>query len=403
MDPYQESLRLHESRKGKIEVRSKIKISTMHDLSIAYTPGVAEPCRKIFGNRDDVYKYTSKWNLVAVVSDGSSVLGLGNLGAHAAIPVMEGKAILFKLLGGVDAFPVCIDSQDIEALIDTAALVSPVFGGVNLEDIGAPRCFAVEKKLKERLDIPVFHDDQHGLATVLYAGLSNALKVVGKKLRDVRIVISGAGAAGTASARMLHSAGVKNIVVADSKGIIHKDRSDLRDNKIELAESTNPEGITGGLADAMEGADVFVGVSVGGIVTKDMVGKMADDAIVFALANPIPEIMPDEAEAGGARVVATGRSDFPNQINNALGFPGIFRGALDTRARDINRAMKFAAARAISGLVDEPVEGCIVPNVLDRRVALSVAKAVAEASMKSGAARVNVSMDEVAARIPAYV
>lgn len=403
MDPYQESLRLHESRKGKIEVRSKIKISTIHDLSIAYTPGVAEPCRKIFENKDHVYRYTSKWNLVAVVSDGSSVLGLGNLGAHAAIPVMEGKAILFKLLGGVDAFPICIDSQDTDSLVDTAALISPVFGGVNLEDIGAPNCFAVEKKLKERLDIPVFHDDQHGLATVLYAGLRNALRVVGKKLRDVSIVISGAGAAGTASAKMLHSAGVRNIVVTDSKGIIHRGRGDLRDNKVELAEFTNPQGKTGGLADAMEGADVFVGVSVGGIVTKDMVGKMADDAIVFALANPVPEIMPDDAKAGGARVVATGRSDFPNQINNALGFPGIFRGALDTRAKDINRAMKFAAARAISDLVDEPAPECIMPSVLDRRVALSVARAVAEASMNSGAARVHVSKNEVAARIPAYV
>lgn len=392
---YESSLKFHEQHQGKIALKSKVKIKTKEDLSLAYTPGVAEPCRRIYSNKEEVYRYTSKGNFVAVVSDGSSVLGLGDLGALAAMPVMEGKAILFKILAGVDAFPLGLDTKDIHEIVAAVKNMAPSFGGINLEDIGAPRCFEIEAKLKKLLDIPVFHDDQHGTATVVLAGSINALKVVGKKFNETKVVISGAGAAAAASTKILIKERVKDILICDSKGIIHKGREGLNPYKEELALLTNKSNKKGTLADAMKGADVFIGLSVGGIVSEEMVRSMASNAIVFPLANPVPEIMPDKARKAGARVVGTGRSDCPNQINNALGFPGIFRGALDVRARDINEEMKLAASKALASLI-EPTEDEIIPSIFDQRVAPCVASAVAAAAIESGVARLHVTPEEVA-------
>lgn len=392
---YERSLKFHELHHGKIALKSKIRIKTKEELSLAYTPGVAEPCRRIHSNLDEVYRYTSKENFVAVVSDGSSVLGLGDLGALAAMPVMEGKAIIFKVFAGVDAFPICLDTKDTDEIITTVKNIAPVFGGINLEDISAPRCFEIEERLKKLLDIPVFHDDQHGTATVVLAALINALKIAGKNFNGIRVVVCGAGAAATANVKTLIREGVRDIIVCDSKGIIHKGRTDLNPAKKELAEITNKNDEKGALGDAMKGADVFIGLSVGGIVSEAMVRSMAGDAIVFPLANPIPEIMPEKAKIAGARIVGSGRSDCPNQVNNALGFPGIFRGALDVRAWDINEEMKLAAANALASLV-EPTEDMIIPSIFDLRVAPSVASAVARAAMESGVARLSVEPDEVA-------
>lgn len=382
MNYNEEALKMHEAFKGKIEVNSKVKLENRDDLSTAYTPGVAEPCRKIHENTEDVYRYTAKGNLVAVLSDGSAVLGLGNIGAEAAIPVMEGKAVLFKSFAGVDAFPICVKSQDIEEIIKTAINISPVFGGINLEDIQAPKCFEIEDRLKEILDIPVFHDDQHGTAIVVSAALINALKLTKKKIEDVKIVLNGPGAAGTAIIKMLISLGAKNIVACDSKGIVVEGRDGgLNSHKTELSKITNSQKLKGTLKDAMVGADVFIGVSAPNSVTEEMVKSMNTDSIIFAMANPTPEIMPDLAKKAGARVVGTGRSDFPNQINNVLAFPGVFRGALDCRAKQITEAMKKAAAYAIADLVtdEQLAEDFIIPGPFNNRVAGAVAAAVAEA------------------------
>lgn len=390
MDYYKEALKLHSEHKGKIEVVSKVKLENRDDLSTAYTPGVAEPCREIARDRKNVFKYTAKSNLVGVVSDGTAVLGLGNIGAEAAIPVMEGKAVLFKEFGGVDAFPICLDTQDTEEIIKAVKQIAPVFGGINLEDIASPKCFEVERRLEEELDIPVFHDDQHGTAIVVTAALLNALKVVGKKIEDIHVVLNGPGSAGTAIIKMMLTAGVKHIIAVDENGILYKERGvGIADHKKMLCEITNLENRRGGLAEALDGADVFVGVSVGGALKPEMVARMNPDPIVFAMANPVPEIMYDEAVAAGVRVMGTGRSDYPNQINNVLAFPGIFRGALDAGARDINYDMKLAAARAIADLV-EPEKLCaeyIIPSALDPRVAPYVAEKVGEAARKSGAVR----------------
>lgn len=390
MNYYEESLKIHEENVGKIEVVSKIKIETRDDLSLAYTPGVAEPCRKIHEDEENVYRYTSKGNLVAVVTDGSAVLGLGDIGPKAGLPVMEGKAILFKEFADVDAFPICIDTKDVDEIVKTVKLIAPGFGGINLEDIGAPRCFEVEERLKKELDIPVFHDDQHGTAIVVLAGLINALKVVGKKIEDVKVVVNGPGAAGTAITKLLLSSGVKNLIVCDKVGILYRGIENVDDAKKELTKITNPDNIQGTLADALVGADVFVGVSAPGIVSKDMVKAMNKDSIFFAMANPTPEIMPDEAKAAGARVVGTGRSDFPNQVNNVLAFPGIFRGALDVRAKEINEEMKIAAAYAIASMIkDEDLnENNVIPYALDRTVATNVAEAIKKAARESGVARI---------------
>jgi malate dehydrogenase (oxaloacetate-decarboxylating) len=393
---YEKALKFHESHHGKIEVRSKVSIKTVEDMSLAYTPGVAEPCLRIHKNREEVYRYTSKGNSVAVVSDGTSVLGLGDIGALAAIPVMEGKALIFKVFAGVDAFPICLDTKDTEEVINTVKNLAPSFGGINLEDIGAPRCFEIEERLKGLLDIPVFHDDQHGTATVVLAGLMNAIKVVGKKFDSIKVVICGAGAASTATARLLIDEGVREIIICDSTGIIHKGRENLNIYKQELARLTNKKNETGTLFDAMKGADVLIGLSVGGIVSEEMVRSMADDAIVFPLANPTPEIMPEKAKRAGARIVGTGRSDCENQINNSLGFPGIFRGALDVRASDINEEMKLSAVNALASLLSEPADERIIPSIFDPEVAPSVASAVAQAAMKSGVARLRVDPEKVA-------
>ncbi len=389
MNYFEESLKLHEERKGKISITSKVKVETRDDLSLAYTPGVAEPCRKIHEDQENVYKYTSKGNLVAVVTDGTAVLGLGDIGPMAGMPVMEGKAILFKEFADVDAFPILIDSKDVDEIVNTVRLIAPTFGGINLEDIGAPRCFEVEEKLKKLVDIPVFHDDQHGTAIVVLAGVINALKVVDKKLQDIKVVINGAGAAGTAIAKLLLSSGVKNLIAVDKVGILYRGMEKIDDAKDALAEISNPDNIKGGLSDALVGADLFVGVSAPGILKPEMVKSMNKDAIIFAMANPTPEIMPDEAKAAGARVVGTGRSDFPNQVNNVLAFPGIFRGALDVRAKEINEEMKLAAAYAIADYIkDEDVnENNVIPSALDKNVATKVAEAIAKAARESGVAR----------------
>ena len=381
MNYNEEALKMHELFKGKLEVVSKVKIENKNDLSIAYTPGVAEPCRKIHENTEDVYKYTAKGNLVAIVSDGTAVLGLGNIGAEAAMPVMEGKAILFKSFAGVDGFPICLKSQSADDIVNTVINMAPTFGGINLEDIAAPKCFEVEKRIQDALDIPVFHDDQHGTAIVVSAALINALKIVKKDIGLIKVVINGPGAAGTAIAKMLMSLGVKNIVVCDKKGILEEGRDDLEGHKLWLAQNTNNDKLTGSLANAIKDSDVFVGVSSANVLTEDMVKTMNEDAIVFAMANPIPEIMPEVAKQAGIRVIGTGRSDYPNQINNVLAFPGIFRGALDARAKRITEDMKIAAAYAIANLIneDELNEDYIIPNPFDKRVASAVAKAVYDA------------------------
>ncbi len=390
MDYAKESLKLHGQWKGKIEVITTVPLKTSEELALAYTPGVAQPCLEIQKDVNLSYEYTRRWNLCLVVTDGTAVLGLGDIGPEAGMPVMEGKCALFKAFGNVDAFPLCIKSKDVDTIVETVSLISGSFGGVNLEDIAAPRCFEIERKLKEKCDIPIFHDDQHGTAVITLAGLNNALKVVGKKKEDVRIAMSGVGAAGTAIAKILFSDGFRNIIMCDRRGIIFEGRDNLNFNTEELSRITNREGRKGSLADAMVGADVFIGVSGPGVVNQDMVRSMAKDPIIFACANPTPEIFPDDARAAGAAVISTGRSDFPNQINNVLAFPGIFRGAFDVRASDINEEMKLAAARALAELIsDEELSAeYIIPNPLDPRVGPAVSAAVAEAARKSGVARI---------------
>ena len=374
----EKALKMHEEWNGKLETTAKAHVDTREDLAIAYTPGVAEPCKVIAEDPEAAYKYTIKANTVAVVSDGSAVLGLGNIGALAAMPVMEGKAVLFKEFGGVNAVPICLDTQDTEEIIRTVVNIAPAFGGINLEDISAPRCFEIETRLKELLNIPVFHDDQHGTAIVVLAGIINALKVTGKKKEDCRVVINGAGSAGIAIAKLLLTYGFSHIILCDSKGIISRSADNLTPVKAEIAQVTNPEDLKGTLADALRGADIFVGVSAPGVVTEEMVASMNQDAILFALSNPVPEIMPDLAKAAGAKVVGTGRSDFPNQVNNVVAFPGIFKGALEGRASQITEEMKLAAAEAIAGLVsDEELSGDnILPQPFDPRVADTVSQAV---------------------------
>ncbi len=383
-DVYQESLKLHEEHHGKISVESKVTVENMKDLSLAYTPGVAQPCREIHADEEAVYRYTSKGNLVAVVSDGSAVLGLGNIGPKAAMPVMEGKAILFKEFADIDAFPICLDTQDSEEIIRTVKYLAPTFGGITLEDISAPRCFEIERRLRQELDIPVFHDDQHGTAIVVSAGILNALRLVNKELGSARFVINGAGSAGISIATLLMEIGARDIIMVDRSGILCEGETWMNPAQAAMAEKTNREHLRGTLADAMRGRDVFIGVSAPGIVSAEMVASMNDDAIVFAMANPVPEIMPEEAKKGGASVVATGRSDFPNQINNVLVFPGIFRGALDARADDISEEMKIAAARAIAAIVrdDELSEDYIIPDAFNKAVVQAVAEAVKEAAGK---------------------
>ena len=384
------ALEMHETHRGKIAVAPKVKVENRNDLSTAYTPGVAEPCRRIAANKDDVYRYTAKGNLVAVVSDGTAVLGLGDIGPEAAMPVMEGKALLFKEFADVDAFPICLDTKDVEEIIRTVKFLAPTFGGVNLEDISAPRCFEIEKRLREELDIPVFHDDQHGTAIVVCAGLLNALKLVGKQMENVNIVINGAGSAGISIAKLLMQFGAGNIVLVDRQGAVSVDEDWLNPAQRQMAEVTNKHNERGPLAEVIRGKDVFIGVSAPKVVTAELVSTMATDAIVFAMANPTPEIMPEEAAKGGARVIATGRSDYPNQINNVLVFPGIFRGALDARATDITEEMKLAAARAIAAIVtdEELSEEYIIPGAFDKRVAPAVAGAVMACAKEQGVARV---------------
>ena len=382
MDYYKESLRLHEENKGKVEVISKVKVENKDDLSLAYTPGVAQPCIEIKNNPDDVYRYTSKGNLVAVISDGSAVLGLGNIGGSAAIPVMEGKCVLFKTFAGVDAFPICLDTQDTEDIINTVKNIAPMFGGINLEDISAPRCFEIERRLDEMLDIPVFHDDQHGTAVVAAAAIINALKIAGKDITKVKTVVCGAGAAGTAVTKMLLSLGMKNIIVTDIDGAISPEHPLSNNNLKELERLTNPDNLTGTLKDVIIGADIFIGVSAPDLLDRSDIAKMNEKAIVLPMANPTPEISPEEAKAGGAYIIGTGRSDLPNQINNVLAFPGIFRGALDARAKSITEKMKIAAAYAIAGLVsdEELSTEYIIPKPFDPRVAKAVAEAVKNAA-----------------------
>lgn len=392
MNYFEESLALHEKFKGKLEIKSKVSITTKEDLSLAYTPGVAEPCRKIHENEENVFKYTSKGNLVAVVTDGTAVLGLGDIGPKAGLPVMEGKAILFKEFAGVDAIPICLDTKNVDEIVTAVKWIAPGFGGINLEDISAPRCFEVEEKLKKELDIPVFHDDQHGTAIVVLAGIINALKVVGKQIEKIKVVINGAGAAGSAIAKLLLTAGVTNMIICDKVGILYEGIEGVDDAKKELATLTNREKQQGTLSDALKEADLFIGVSAPGIVSEQMVASMNADAILFAMANPTPEIMPEEAKKAGARVIGTGRSDYPNQINNVLAFPGIFKGALEVRAKEINEEMKLAAAYAIASMIkdEELNEENVIPNALDKSVALTVADAIKNAAIKSGVARVTV-------------
>ncbi len=390
MDYNAAALAMHEAHHGKLTVESLVKVQDKDALSTAYTPGVAEPCRKIKANPEDVYKYTLKGRTVAVVTNGTAVLGLGDIGPEAGLPVMEGKCVLFKEFGGVDAFPICLNARTKEEVVAAVKAIAPTFGGINLEDIRSPECFEIEAELERDLDIPVFHDDQHGTAIIVLAGILNALKVVGKRLEDVRIVQNGPGAAGTAIIKMLQTAGARQIIAVDEHGILVTGRpAGLAGHKAQLAEITNPERLSGGLADAIRGADIFIGTSVAGALTTEMAATMAPDAIVFAMANPNPEIMPDAARAAGVRVIGTGRSDFPNQVNNVLAFPGIFKGALSVRARDINPAMKMAAAQAIAGLIpaEELNEENILPKAFDSRVAQAVADAVAKAARESGVAR----------------
>jgi malate dehydrogenase (oxaloacetate-decarboxylating) len=390
MDYAKESLRLHGEWKGKIEVVATVPVETKDDLSLAYTPGVAQPCLEIPKDINKSYELTRRHNLCAVITDGTAVLGLGDIGPEAGMPVMEGKCVLFKAFGGVDAFPLCVKSKDVDEFVNTVYLISGSFGGINLEDISAPRCFEIERKLKEKCDIPIFHDDQHGTAIITLAGLTNALKVVGKKKEDVKVVTSGAGAAAISIVKLLLSAGFKNITMCDRKGAIYKGREGLNWIKEEMAEVTNLEHKAGPLAEQLKGADVFIGVSAPGMVSTEMVKTMNRDAIIFACANPTPEIFPEDAKAGGAKVISTGRSDYPNQINNVLAFPGVFRGTFDVRASDINEEMKMAAAKALAGLVsDEELSAdYIIPKAFDKRVGPAVAAAVAQAARDSGVARI---------------
>ncbi|MBE7072101.1 MAG: NAD-dependent malic enzyme [Ruminococcaceae bacterium] len=390
MDVNEKAIKMHEEWGGKIEVIAKAPVGSKEELAIAYTPGVAAPCLEIQKDVDLSYKYTRRHNLVAVVTDGTAVLGLGDIGPEAGMPVMEGKCALFKAFGDVDAFPLCIRSKDVDEIVNTVALLAGSFGGVNLEDISAPRCFEIEKKLKERCDIPIFHDDQHGTAVITLAGLTNALKIVGKKMEEIHVVVNGAGAAATAITKLLISRGLKNVILCDRKGAIYEGREGLNSAKEEMAKITNPEKKAGSLAEVIVGADVFIGVSAPGVLTADMVATMAKDPVVFACANPVPEILPDEAKKAGVAVMATGRSDFPNQVNNVLAFPGIFRGALDVRASDINDEMKIAAANAIAGIVSDAElnPDYILPDAFDARVGKAVAAAVAQAARDTGVARI---------------
>ena len=390
MDYNKAALELHENNHGKVGMVSKCEVKNRDQLSTAYTPGVAEPCRKIAANPDDVYKYTFKSNMVAVVTNGTAVLGLGNIGAAAGLPVMEGKCVLFKEFGGVDAFPICLDTQDPAEVVRAVEMLAPQFGGINLEDIRSPECFEIERILEEKLDIPVFHDDQHGTAIIVTAALLNALKVVGKDIKDVKIVHNGPGAAGTAIIKMLQTAGATDITAVDEHGILYEGRpAGLADHKAWLATVTNPRKLTGGLAEAVKDADVFIGTSVANVLKPEMIETMAKDAVVFAMANPNPEVMPDVAKAAGVRVIGTGRSDFPNQINNVLAVPGVFKGALSVRARDINPAMKLAAVKALAGIItdEELNEDYIIPNAFDPRVVDRIAAAVAQAARDTGVAR----------------
>ncbi|MCM3725388.1 malate dehydrogenase (oxaloacetate-decarboxylating) [Neobacillus bataviensis] len=397
----EEALHMHRIHKGKLESKSKVPVRNAHDLSLAYSPGVAEPCKDIYEKPETVYDYTMKGNMVAVVSDGTAVLGLGNIGPEAALPVMEGKAVLFKSFAGVDAFPICLNTTDVDKIVETVKLLEPTFGGVNLEDIAAPNCFVIEERLKREANIPIFHDDQHGTAIVTVAGLVNALKLIGKKITEIKVVASGAGAAGIAIIKLLYSYGVRDIIMCDTKGAIYEGRPHgMNSVKAEVAKFTNRDNQQGSLADVIKGADVFIGVSVAGALTKEMVASMNQDSIIFAMANPDPEIMPEEAKAAGAKVVGTGRSDFPNQVNNVLAFPGIFRGALDVRATHINEKMKVAAVEAIAGLIneDELHADYVIPAPFDPRVAPNVAAAVAKAAMETGVARLKVDPEDVKER-----
>lgn len=394
----EEALHMHRINKGKLESKSKVPVRNAKDLSLAYSPGVAEPCKDIYEKPESVYEYTMKGNMVAVVTDGTAVLGLGNIGPEASLPVMEGKAVLFKSFAGVDAFPICLNTTDVEKIIETVKLLEPTFGGVNLEDIAAPNCFVIEERLKKEANIPVFHDDQHGTAIVTAAGLVNALKLIGKKITEIKVVANGAGAAGIAIIKLLYSYGVRDIIMCDTKGAIYEGRPQgMNDVKAEVAKFTNRENLTGSLEDVIKGADVFIGVSVEGALTKEMVASMNKDSVIFAMANPNPEIMPEVAKEAGARVVGTGRSDFPNQVNNVLAFPGIFRGALDVRATHINEKMKVAAVEAIASLISESElsEDYVIPAPFDPRVAPAVAAAVAKAAMETGVARIKVDPEDV--------
>lgn len=386
----EEALKLHKDNRGKIEVVSKVAVNDARDLSLAYTPGVAEPCKDIKENVDLVYDYTNKGNMVAVVTDGSAVLGLGNIGSRAGMPVMEGKAVLFKSFANVDAFPICLESQEVEDIIFAVKQIAPTFGGINLEDISAPKCFEIEERLKKELDIPVFHDDQHGTAIIVLAAIINALKVVEKNIEDAKVVINGAGAAGIAIGKLLLNAGAKDIILCNRRGILNHADESLDSRRREFAKLTNPRDVKGGLKDALAGADIFVGVSSANVLTTEMVKEMNKDAIIFAMANPVPEIFPEDAKRGGARVVGTGRSDFPNQVNNVLVFPGVFRGALDVRASEINEEMKIAAAHAIANLIPERElnEENILPKAFDKRAAQAVAEAVAKTAKETGVARI---------------
>ncbi|PLR77790.1 NAD-dependent malic enzyme [Bacillus sp. V3-13] len=394
----EEALHMHRVNKGKLESKSKVEVKNARDLSLAYSPGVAEPCKEIYDKPETVYDYTMKGNMVAVVSDGTAVLGLGNIGPEAALPVMEGKAVLFKSFAGVDAFPICLGTTDVDKIIETVKLLEPTFGGVNLEDIAAPNCFVIEERLKKETNIPIFHDDQHGTAIVTVAGLVNALKIVGKKMNEIKVVANGAGAAGIAIIKLLYSYGVRDIIMCDTKGAIYEGRPQgMNSIKEDVAKYTNRGKLEGSLADVLSGADVFIGVSVEGALTIEMIKKMNPDPIIFAMANPNPEIMPADAKEAGAKVIGTGRSDFPNQVNNVLAFPGIFRGALDVRATHINEKMKVAAVEAIAGLIteDELHADYVIPGPFDARVAPAVAAAVARAAMETGVARIKVDPEEI--------
>lgn len=397
----EEALHMHRENKGKLESKSKVKVQNGKDLSLAYSPGVAEPCKEIYDKPETVYEYTMKGNMVAVVTDGTAVLGLGNIGPAAALPVMEGKAVLFKSFAGVDAFPICLNTTDTEKIIETVKLLEPTFGGVNLEDISAPHCFEIEERLKKEASIPVFHDDQHGTAIVTAAGLVNALKIVNKKISEIKVVANGAGAAGIAIIKLLHFFGVRDIIMCDTKGSIYEGRPNgMNTVKNEVAKFTNRDNISGSLKDVIKGADVFIGVSAAGALSQDMVKSMNRDPIIFAMANPNPEISPDEAKAAGAAVIGTGRSDYPNQVNNVLAFPGIFRGALDVRATQINEQMKVAAVKAIAGLIQssELHADYVIPGPFDPRVAPAVAAAVAKAAMETGVARIKADPEVIKER-----